>query len=246
MECEHCCNRCSPANNNFMDMLTFKRAVSLSDRLGSRITIGGGEPTLHKDLKEMVSYLLTRRIEEEEYGYIDREMSQRVFDIVTNGSIKSKALWLLSLGLNGFISVNLSMDYFHDISMVSEDVIEAFKRGKRECTSVGIRNVEGGVKATGRALDTGVYDMTEGCVCPVLMVLPDGNIKMCGCETSPVIGNVRDEGIGDILEDLRGREELDYLGNDCYKSIEPEGRRILEEELGIEFEELAEDMYELE
>ena len=32
----------------------------------------------------------------------------------------------------------------------------------------------------------------KGCVCPEMIVKPDGTIRACGCDDSPVLGNVND------------------------------------------------------
>jgi len=175
-----------------MSIETFHNAL---DNFDSCIAIGGGEPTLHPLFWQMVMESISRA-------------DEGVW-MATNGSITDIALTLASLAKKGILGVALSLDEFHD--PIDPKVIEAFYgKPKYNINSDPtdlreIRNVSGKLIKAGRCKDG-----KEGCICPDMMVKPNGDVKICGCKNAPIIGNVN---TGFEIPD-------NYMYGECYKDQE--------------------------
>lgn len=189
MNCDHCAFACNSKGDD-MSFEVFKKAVDMGDEC---ITIGGGEPTLHPQIEKFILYAIGK--------------CYSVF-MVTNGTNEDLAMTLLELskGMPEKFGVNLSMDSFHDISMVSGEVVSAYMEAN------AIRDVESspsGLSWTGRAREFWNKDECgTHCVCEDLNILPDGRIKFCGCDEAPIIGNVYgwiEEEYEEIMYDLDER-----------------------------------------
>ena len=86
--------------------------------------------------------------------------------------------------------------------------------------SVSVRTIKNPIRA-GRAQQLPEWQTREGCTCEGWIVHPDGQIKACGCEDSPVLGDVFD-GIDhekypyatscDCWNDWEEMEEMDQTG----------------------------------
>lgn len=180
MTCEHCCFACGK-RGSFMSLETFKAALKVAVDYGGCIAIGGGEPTLHPDFEK---FLLLAISESGDDG--------RPF-IVTNGSIKERAMMIAKLTKAGVIEGKLSWDQYHDLDMVDSEVFEAFSEeknlwGPSYGTTTPYRNPAGVIKA-GRARK--IKEAREkDCCCTDIFVKPNGNIHHCGCKNSPKIGHV--------------------------------------------------------
>ncbi|MGD2065694.1 MAG: hypothetical protein PVI43_00810 [Candidatus Bathyarchaeota archaeon] len=149
-------------------MSTFRKALTFDEY----ITIGGGEPTLHKHFWQ----ILGESIAAAEYVWL-----------ATNGSQTQIAIALAAMASKGVIGCALSQDYYHD--EIDERVIEAFtkKNNSGNEDHREIRDVSGNEINAGRC-DFGVE---ERCCCEDLIVKPNGDIFACGCEDSLKIGDVR-------------------------------------------------------
>lgn len=192
MTCEHCCIGAITGKTPKMNLAMVRKAVDIANEYGDHIVIGGGEPTLHPDFAKILLFVI---------GHNQCDVPPL---IVTNGSNKEISMALLAMAENGgVIDVELSQDMFHD--SIDEKVVEAFKKARR------IRNTENSIVGNGRGreylgLEEGEED--DKCCCPTWQVQPDGVIKQCGCDRSPVIGNLDDGISGPIV-----------LG-ECYRSSE--------------------------
>lgn len=194
-----------------MSLETYLEALQLVESMSSHVTLGGGEPTVHKDFFLM----LDKAIE-----YYRRGRLELPPFVITNGKLKSKALRLVAMAERGLpVGVELSQDQFHD--PIHHDVVWAF--GKHEeiraqrrrswqppdpdTPDIGVRTVSGLV-AVGRAADhaRGLCAQ-EGCCCSDLLIAPNGDIYPCGCK-KVVIGNVHDRNL-----DLSWYEQ--DLGHQC-------------------------------
>lgn len=168
------------AHGEDMSVEVFRKALELASEYCQTICLGGGEPTLHPDFELMLV---------EAMAASEPELS--VF-IVTNGSIKRRALLLAKLKRAGVVDAYLSRDQYHD--PIDEEVVEAFTRLK------AIRDVtKGGTQdplPQGRAielLDWEHCDLDESyCACDDWLVKPNGDVMQCGCADAPLIGNVFD------------------------------------------------------
>jgi MoaA/NifB/PqqE/SkfB family radical SAM enzyme len=174
-----------------MSLATARKALTLFQ--GDYITLGGGEPTLHKRFWEIFGLAM---------GFAEDVW------LATNGSIETIAVPLANMAKRGVCGVALSRDGYHDDIPVN--VVMAFSRDKsmygtnrseqdrREIREVTERHI---VKA-GRATWG-----TDGCLCEDLFVKPDGTIHQCGCKDSPVVGHVN-----------TGFSTNDYVSSECWKT----------------------------
>lgn len=210
MRCAHCCFSCGPRTGMHMEWGTFLDAVNLAQDWGESISLGGGEPTIHPRFKQMIELL-------ENAKGID------YIWMATNGKKKSVVWWLIDYIENYTrkdISIELSLDPYHELI---DYRLEAFFRRQDAIRfdthgHFGVRNTSisrDGIINVGRAVESGVGQQNEHCICPSIMVLPDGRVKGCGCPESPIIGNVR-EGIEQKWVDFMQNNE-DYMGTDCFQ-----------------------------
>lgn len=187
MKCGHCCFSCEPGKGEHMTMETFHKALPWLS--GHYFTIGGGEPTIHPDFDRILIESLS----------VCKERQQLC--VITNGTHKQRSLALAYLAYGGAILAELSQDSYHDYDMVSDEVRKAF--------GVMVRNADGREVVTGRfAEDNYMEPNYENCVCSDRIIEPNGLIRYCGCDNSPIIGNV-DNGIEE--------EYLEYTyKHDCW------------------------------
>ena len=173
MTCEHCCYSCTDKGED-MSFNVFKKALEFD---GETVALGGGEPTIHPQFNDFLLYAITN--------------VENVW-LATNGKLADKALMLSKLARRGVIACELSLDIYHD--PIDDKVVKAFEIEKKNREYIssnqsddlrGVRNVSGKELKSGRC-NFG----NEGCPCEESIVKPNGDIKQCGCENSPTIGNV--------------------------------------------------------
>lgn len=181
MKCPHCAYNCTSRGKD-MSFNVFKAGVDFDSE---HVSIGGGEPTLHRDFEKFLFYSLANA----EYVWL-----------ATNGSQTETSLLLAKLAKKGVLGVALSIDNFHN--QIDNRVIDAFKIKKsssyiteRKEDLREIRNVSQEIINSGRAKNSKnqynyEFCVKEGCVCPELFLCPDGTLKACGCKDSPVLGNI--------------------------------------------------------
>lgn len=123
--------------------------------------LGGGEPTLHPQFWEFLTYAL---------GHCDN-----VF-MVTNGSQTEMALTLAGMThrLKPHFECEVSQDAWH--APISSEVVHAFGGNTRE-----IRNPVKAGRCTWGRLE---------CVGEEPEVWPDGRVRYCGCTRAPWIGTL--------------------------------------------------------
>jgi hypothetical protein len=178
-----------------MSLATFRKAI----RLDSFITIGGGEPTLHRKFDTMLLESLASM-----HGYHGGEGTVCV---ITNGSITQRAMVLAQLGKAGVVDSQLSRDKYHD--NIDQRVVDAFEsfKPRRFNPMPGVRNTtqDNGPQLHGRALELSGLNLEDierdgsDCMCSSHIVKPNGSIVQCGCDGSPIIGNV-DDGVSIPME----------------------------------------------
>lgn len=175
MKCLHCGSDCTAVGED-MTLEIFKQACKLARKLHYNICIGGGEPTLHKDFEKFLE--------------IGVDNSDRL-NLVTNGSNTKMSLFLAELAADGIIHCTLSLDKYHDRSMVSQCVVDAFQCdpnyksdfrriqdiSKSEHTLVHIGR-------TASSKESGVIEQEtrDDCFGRGLHVNPDGRIYHCACK----------------------------------------------------------------
>lgn len=188
MECPHCCFRCTKEGDD-MSMKTWENVKNKLLRGEEFVVIGGGEPTLHKYFNTFLMDCITE--------YND------VF-IVTNGTNKKLSMMLAKLTQKGAIRCELSVDHYHDMTMVDPEVLQIFIKMKSTRTVTSIANV-------GRALDNNEYT-DNGCGCGGLIIKPNGDVFQCNCPDATYFGNVNSHNFA--LDD--------YHGDICMRDIERE------------------------
>lgn len=232
MKCDHCCFSATTRGSD-MEYYTFMSALQLAARCGDPITIGGGEPTIHKEFFEF----LDKAIESFECGSLEFAPF-----LVTNGKLKTKALKLLNYVEEGRpLHVELSQDPFHD--PIDPYVVQRYRahdRNKRaffysgssnRAGGAGIRDTSANVQPWGRAKETGVWNalkpMIQECVCDDAFVDPEGRVWSCGCKHTQ-LGWVWEK---DVLDNY-DREYAHQGGRDpepkCEEDLQGDG---LQEEL---------------
>ena len=189
MSCAHCGMNCT-AKGEDMTPRMYKKAIEYIASISESITIGGGEPTLHKHFWEIMGLSL---------GSVENVW------LATNGSITDTALKLANMARRGVIGCALSQDYYHD--PIDERVVQAFQKDRK---SLGngisvyanndrdlreIRDVSDNIVNAGRC-NFG----EDGCVCSEIIITPDGTIMGCGCDDAPSFGNVFKPAIPDDWE----------------------------------------------
>lgn len=211
MTCDHCCYSCIEEG---IDMApeVFTAALNFTDESPA---LGGGEPTIHPNFWDFLW---------EAIDHADEYADGHVW-LATNGSQTKIAKRLAIMAKSGYIGCALSQDPWHD--PIDYEVVQAFTRGKKPlypgilspADDHDYREIRTSEKPLeqGRAAETGVASGGDGCACPTLFVTPTGDIKMCGCLDSPVIGNVM-TGYS-IPEALVERFYDFYLGSECYREI---------------------------
>lgn len=186
MTCPHCCFAATRKGED-MSREVFITALSLAARYGEMITLGGGEPTVHKEFFAF----LDKAIEYKRVGSI----KGGIF-IITNGKLKSKAHKLLDMIENedAPIEVELSQDEWHD--PIDPGVVQRFRYWQKARDSrrngyyggdypkAGIRSVRR-IIPVGRAADParGIWQVDHDlkCACEDVVVDPDGTVWSCGC-----------------------------------------------------------------
>ena len=196
MSCVHCCYRCTPEGED-MSIETFQNALAFE---GECIAIGGGEPTLHPQFWEFIGVAL---------GSADFVW------LATNGSQKLTSLALAKLTAKQVLQCEISLDEYHDYSMVDVEVRHAFSKIKGSVRDV-TRNGEQYPVNAGRWKDwkgRADHEGRDECVCPEAMIRPNGDIMACGCEDAPLMGNVNTYG-----PDFE--YPADYEWGECWKGQE--------------------------
>lgn len=163
------------------------------------VFIGGGEPTLHPD-----------------FLFVLAECWKNFHRVVvtTNGSMTKIALYLANKAKDGMFECNLSLDPWHD--PIDPVVIEAFTKDKKDDRTDlrGIRDVS---KAPGMRPFRNPEDGGKAgdCLCNIIMVAVNGDLRACGCNDAPVIGNVYTGFNQDILAALEAGKYAP--SGDCWK-----------------------------
>jgi len=186
MSCSHCGFSCTHKGED-MSLATFRDALTID----GYITLGGGEPTLHKDFDTMLLEALAAV-----HGFHgDGQVS-----VITNGSITNRALVLAQLGKAEVIHAQVSRDIFHD--EIDPRVVKAFEsfKSERYNTTPGVRNTTAASDPLpyGRAMEILEIDAEDierdgsDCLCDDFVIKPSGTIHHCGCPDSPIVGSTRD------------------------------------------------------
>lgn len=204
MSCDHCGFSCTAVGED-MSMEVFEKVMEVFEC--DLTTIGGGEPTLNPKILEMVLIAMAHT-----------NGNGPVF-MVTNGSREREALLLAKLAKSskGVFDCWLSMDKFHD--PISAEVEYAF---------MGKYNQLRKISPNGRAKENGIYTAYEydfpglNCFCDEIIIKPNGDMYVCGCNDSPKIGNIMQERGIDNLHKLLADKDYERV---CWKAMKKYSRR---------------------
>lgn len=108
MSCIHCCFDCSNIGIDIDTNFAIKVLEYLKSTNYYRITIGGGEPTLHPDFLYIVGYALKNEFQ---------------VGIITNGTSNNDIFRRLKYYKRNFgrnLSISVSNDLFHNRSMINK------------------------------------------------------------------------------------------------------------------------------
>lgn len=225
---------------NWSDALDGMRLAAKHDSI---LTIGGGEPTMHPRFFD----ILKRALDDRGFEYVwlatngtNKKSMMRLANIIEGCDYESfdqEDYCTCSADdlKNGYtcdcyptgeiyqenkLGVALSQDHFHEQDKVSRWVVDHWTRkANGRIEGYEIRNVTqsyDGVVAQGRAKRTG-SGWAETCVCADNIIRPDGKIKLCGCTSSPIIGDIRNGIDSKWNKKLRNSEH--YQNEKCYKSF---------------------------
>lgn len=171
-----------------MSMDVFAKACDLSDARDLGIFLGGGEPTLHPEFERMLGAAILRT---------DSEGVES--GIITNGSNEQITMGLLRaqktnvLGENFYVGV--SLDEWHDRSMVSDAVLEFLDKHPGHVRATQQQHIV----LVGRGVEFG---NEQSCICESLFVTPEGVVRQCGCPDAPILGDVMKDDIGELADKI--------------------------------------------
>jgi len=207
MSCAHCCNFDTAPED--MSFETFSLALDRWFKPGTKVVIGGGEPTIHPEFWKILSY----------------SMSIGIPWLATNGAKTEDALVLAGLAKRGKCAVSLSLDEWH--SPIDQRVISAFEI-KNKRTRAGkdgeiiysrekndLRSIKTCKIPVARGKLKGTDGLVLGC-CKYVRIKPDGSIRLCSCDDSPVMGTV-EHGISEKFLSVPMHNEMGKL---CYTDYE--------------------------
>lgn len=183
---------------------TYLQALELHEYVGDAcIALSGGEPTLHPKFKRFL--------------ILAASTAQAIGDgitpwLATNGSKETISMWLLNNTLypdhdeilnyaeeqdiplvyseEGYFSVELSQDKWHDKTIVSPAVTKAYNKPRVGTHQRFIRDVSGKEIQAGHYV--GASKDIDDCCCSSLQIKPNGDVFLCGCSHSPRIGTVEE------------------------------------------------------
>jgi len=173
MTCAHCCF--SATNKGIdMDRETFVAALNLVYP-DEYLTLGGGEPTCHKEFFTYLDFALSRH---------DGEIL-----VITNGKLAGKATKLLDYAerYSDRLQVMLSQDRYHDA--IRPEIVRAFRVNASIRTFSRLLPVGRGKELLGVAPEDTVA--ASECCCSDPLIDPSGNVYSCGCKTH-LLGTVFD------------------------------------------------------
>ena len=222
--CEHCHFSCTQ-DGEHMTVDTFKQVMKINERIHSKhelLTLGGGEPTLHPNLFEIISIALS-------------QSHFKIPAIETNGSQTEITLILANMAKKGVIACSLSLDPYHQ--EIDPEVIKAFtnetrnninlfhahlatdyedKREIRDITKLDPlrRKSQMLTQRNSTTLKNSMEIKDEIFQCyEISVVKPNGNIHLCTCHNSPIIGNTSIEPTGIITEIYTSHQLLNIFEN---------------------------------
>jgi len=122
--------------------------------------------------------------------------------VITNGTNKKAALLIANLAKAGVIWGEMSIDTWHDLSLVDNEVLHVFEKNKLT------RKTGDKVNKFGRAKRLSKSSLNERsfCMCSDLWIDYNGDVYTCACKTRK---------LGNVLSGVNIPEE--YFAGECEK-----------------------------
>jgi len=158
-----------------MTIETFRKACVLAEEYGDMPFLGGGEPTLHPKFAEFLGWCIVNI--DDAYG------DGLISGVVTNGTNEKLTLRILALEKKGIITARVSVDVYHDYSMMTHKTYEAVRSSLPRPVHFGEDIPR--IMRLGRAHNWGT-ELT--CDCRDV-IEPNGNFYFCACRKT-CLGNV--------------------------------------------------------
>jgi len=181
MKCAHC--GMSATEKGFeMPEKIWKECIQVAAEYGECLSLGGGEPTLHKQFIEILCYANAKSDDIPPW-------------LATNGT--NHARLLMKLAKVGAINVRFSIDQYHDTEMIDPEILYEIMKTDRswEVSEIRTSNINVG---RAKSLNDGVKKLDDECICDCLFVTPKGKVKFCGCPNAPIITDYRS--LGDFIQ----------------------------------------------
>lgn len=165
-----------------MSLETYVEVMHIAKNFGEYITLGGGEPTLHRDFKRILNSTISNNVP---------------VHVITNGKNKGSALWLVDrydeIDDKNILGIELSQDEYHEA--IDPYTVRLYK-SRELIRTVHPKNIIG----IGSAIKNNLSVDNSRCMCETLFVKPSGDIHWCGCANSPKLGNVHDKNINSVID----------------------------------------------
>jgi len=178
MYCAHCCFSCGDFPGEDIKLETVKKTLRLFPK-GEMFDLGGGEPTLHPELFEIIKMV--------------KNEGQKV-RVTTNGKEKDAALRLADMGRRKEIIARLSVDKWHE--EIDIQVIAAFDERWFDKIPLKLNpdpncfvKRQPYTVAVGRGARWN--DSRQQCCCDAWTIDPKGDVWSCGC-LKTCVGSVLD------------------------------------------------------
>lgn len=205
-QCVHCCFDAKPRGGRRMSEEMFTQALFFSSLFddGTLLTLGGGEPLGHP-----LFFKFLNRVRE-------RDMTATV---ITSGYYSAQTMRLARMiekqGTE-HVSMYISRDEYHP--SVSSDVLQLVRRLERLRHPYMANYVNRGKRIIAQGRGADCAGSVPGCCCSDVMVLPTGDVYLCGCMKT-CLGNIQSLSKSQ-LKDLAARVWAfrDNFENDCERS----------------------------
>ena len=192
MACEHCCMSTSKYIKGVnMDLGIAKAVIDMAAEWGTYLSLGGGEPTLHPEFKEILRYGLA--------AY--QHAGDGALWMATNGKKRKMANWVLKKAYreqdidpdNPLFTVELSQDDFHeDIDLRTVEAFKQYGSSYGSPYSGGSRNSAIRTTSWEQVSDSGFarengLGQTDKCACSAIQLKANREVRLCGCDDAPVM-----------------------------------------------------------
>ena len=220
MLCPHCCFDCTEKGKD-MSLDTVKAAVDLFLSYNKSVyyfTIGGGEPTVHPQFREIVKILLDLK------DSMFKNFIGINIDVFTNGKNDEESLFLMELVKAKKITCIFSCDKYHE--KINPKIKRMFKKlsiDPETATNMILEDKNPSPQKVGRAIflpESLIYP--QYCLGEGIFIDPNGFVFPCACRNIP-FGHISEDCIPEWYNKLTHSDQ-------CYKYSEFKRLKLLDNE----------------